>query len=436
MGSWKKYVLWFAQEHIEFRAAVSARLTSLTISSTTNVHLAPPIQEIKSLLASLQIPIRGWPATATLEHQPYWLVELPDDTAAKRLAERSISLRCVLELWSHALASNDAFHRDTAAYLATNAAYVSDLCAERNSFRITVDTFNRHLTQAEKVERIETLDYLPVLGPVDLRTPDVHWYYIEYYGRDPLYVPELPAAQIFGRWLADGRRAMLKEISLKTRKFIGNTSMDAQLSVLMANQAQVRAGDVVLDPFVGSGSLLVPAAKFGAYVMGCDIDFLTLHARTRPSRITGKKVREVDESIRANLRQYGCEGRYVDLVVSDFSKPMWRERMQFDSIITDRKLASLQLWFGKEANHPQSPAQHRTEFARPPRRWRRRSRAASSAPSPPRRRSASRRPATTICPSCLPTCCASLWPICGWAVDWCAGFRFSSTYASSSTKTS
>ena len=39
--------------------------------------------------------------------------------------------------------------------------------------------------------------------------------------------------------------------------------MDAQLAIIMANQAQVKLGDMVLDPFVGSGSLLVAAAHFG-----------------------------------------------------------------------------------------------------------------------------------------------------------------------------
>lgn len=64
--------------------------------------------------------------------------------------------------------------------------------------------------------------------------------------------------------------------------------MDPQLSLLMANQAKVKNGDIILDPFVGSGSLLVAAAHFGGYVVGTDIDFLMLHARTRPSRITQK----------------------------------------------------------------------------------------------------------------------------------------------------
>lgn len=62
--------------------------------------------------------------------------------------------------------------------------------------------------------------------------------------------------------------------------------MDAQLSLLMANQARVREGDLCLDPFVGSGSLLIAAAHFGGYILGTDIDYLMLHAKTRPTRIT------------------------------------------------------------------------------------------------------------------------------------------------------
>lgn len=36
-----------------------------------------------------------------------------------------------------------------------------------------------------------------------------------------------------------GQRHLFKQYSLKTRRFIGNTSMDPQLSFLMANQGQV-----------------------------------------------------------------------------------------------------------------------------------------------------------------------------------------------------
>lgn len=58
----------------------------------------------------------------------------------------------------------------------------------------------------------------------------------------------------------------------------------------------------------------------------------------KPSRCTQKK-RDKNESIRANLQQYGLEKFYVDALVADSSKSgMWRQQTAFDVIITDRKL--------------------------------------------------------------------------------------------------
>lgn len=262
--------------------------------------------------------------------KPYWLIYLQDEQSAKQLASRSVSLRCILELWS--CSDNfDLFHTNLQQYC--NDYEKPEIFDQ--TFRIIVETYNRHFTQSEKVEKIETLPYLPVRGNCNLKKPQVIWWYIEYYGLDPNDVPAQPDAIIFGRWIADGQRSVINDISLKTRKFIGNTSMDPQLSLLMANQAMIKPNDFVYDPFVGTGSLLVAAAKFGAYVTGSDIDYMMLHAKTRPSRIS-QKVREKDESIRANLRQYNCEHLYIDVLVSDFSKTIWSENIRFNSIITDR----------------------------------------------------------------------------------------------------
>ena len=86
---------------------------------------------------------------------------------------------------------------------------------------------------------------------------------------------------------------------------------------------------LTVDPFVGTGSLLLAAAEFGAYVTGnfikcgvkskqksnkggnvsgSDIDFLMLHARTRPSRV-GQKKRADDEAMKANFEQYDLAHR-------------------------------------------------------------------------------------------------------------------------------
>lgn len=63
--------------------------------------------------------------------------------------------------------------------------------------------------------------------------------------------------------VVDGQRELIQTHSLKKRHFIGNTSMDAQLALVMANQARVDHADVIYDPFVGSGSLFIAAAHFG-----------------------------------------------------------------------------------------------------------------------------------------------------------------------------
>jgi len=92
--------------------------------------------------------------------------------------------------------------------------------------------------------------------------------------------------------------------------------------------------DLVLDPFVGTGSLLVAAAMMGAMVCGNDIDYLMLHGKTRPTRAK-QKSRAEDESVKANFEQYGVQSRYLDVLVGDASLPLWRDDLKFDAIITD-----------------------------------------------------------------------------------------------------
>ncbi|XP_059612060.1 tRNA (guanine(10)-N2)-methyltransferase homolog [Phlebotomus argentipes] len=304
----KKYILWFAQEHVNFRY--------------------PEIQSIFKLFnicPNLKKP-------ECPEH-PFWVVDLPDEESARKIASRSVSLRCILELWAHAT-SVPVMHKNVQSLIEQNPQWKETIFHKNSSFKITVETYNKHISQAEKLQKIETFQYIPTSGEVNLKNPDVQFMYFEFYGLDPTNVPAEPDNAFFGRWIADGRRSDLKELSLKRRKFIGNTSMDPQLSTLMANQALTREGDLILDPFVGTGSLLVNAAKFGAFVLGTDIDFLMLHARTRPSRIR-QKEREKDESVRANLMQYGCQDKYLDVCVADFSLPIWNSHLRLDAIITD-----------------------------------------------------------------------------------------------------
>jgi tRNA (guanine10-N2)-methyltransferase len=45
----------------------------------------------------------------------------------------------------------------------------------------------------------------------------------------------------------------------------------------MCNQALVQSGNLVIDPFVGTGGLLIPAASKGAITFGSDLDIRVLN---------------------------------------------------------------------------------------------------------------------------------------------------------------
>ncbi|XP_048009461.1 tRNA (guanine(10)-N2)-methyltransferase homolog isoform X2 [Megalobrama amblycephala] len=243
---------------------------------------------------------------------------------------RTVCGKSAFELWGHGR-TTDELRRSLLEYPAENMA---PYLQQNSTYKINVYTFNKTLEFKDRIKKIDALDFLPFEGKVNLKDPEHIFCLLEDYGSDPNDIPEEPFHVYFGRWIADGQRELIRSYSVKKRHFIGNTSMDAGLSFIMANHAKVKADDLVYDPFVGTGSLLVACSHFGAYVCGTDIDYNTIHGIGKASR-KNQKWRGPDENIRANLRQYGAESLYVDVMVSDASKPVWRKNAQFDAIVTD-----------------------------------------------------------------------------------------------------
>jgi len=240
-----------------------------------------------------------------------------------------VSVRSLYQLWAVATNYDELYAKIKRCPLMKKP----ENCRKERSFRIQVEAFGKKLSNKRKIEKIEKFAFLPFEGPIQLNHPTNSFHLIEYYGIDPNNVSDKPELLFFGKWLANGDRKIISDICLKHRKFISTTSMDPTLSLIMANLAQIKANDVVFDPFAGSGSLLVTAAYFGGYVIGADIDFLLFHGRSKPCR-SKVKQRDPDENIRANLKQYGLESKYLDVVLSDFSRPLWN-KFEFDAIITD-----------------------------------------------------------------------------------------------------
>ncbi|XP_078256297.1 tRNA (guanine(10)-N(2))-methyltransferase TRMT11 isoform X1 [Rhinoraja longicauda] len=261
---------------------------------------------------------------------PFWIVHIPSEEVAKAVMRRTVCAKSIFELWGQGRTHED-LHNSLINYPTDK---MIPYLQHGSTYQIKVYAFNKTLSHNERIQRIDDLGFLPFQGTVKLKNPEHEFWLLEDYGTDPNNAPEEPFCIYFGRWIADGQRDLINLYSVKKRHFIGNTSMDAGLSFLIANHAKAGANDLVFDPFVGTGSLLVACAHFGAYVCGADINYNIIHGRGKASR-KDQKWRGPDENIRANLRQYGLEQFYVDVLVSDASKNVWRKANFFDAIITD-----------------------------------------------------------------------------------------------------
>jgi len=283
--------------------------------------------EFESVANLLEIPLT-WVFSS--ETHPWVILDLASEDHAQGILSRSVSVKYCLHLWAEG-DSYEEFHKNLKEFPFHEQ---EEWLREETSFKVQIESFNKKTSGDERLQKIESLSYIPIKGPVSLDKPKVIFSYLEFHGFDHNNLPEEPVKIMFGRQLGEGQRERISKLSIKKRKFIGNTTMDPTLSLLMANLAKVAAGHIVLDPFVGTGSLLLAAAEFGGRVLGGDIDYLTLHARSKPTRV-GQKVRANDESMKANFEQYGLTSCYLGVIAGDFSLSPWRDQPWIDCIITD-----------------------------------------------------------------------------------------------------
>ena len=222
------------------------------------------------------------------------------------ILDRAVLVKDFIELWAEA-SNLDAIH----GLLRHSMHYYEPFCSA--SFRFVVKCFGATVSERQQQEMINSFAYMNLNGTVILSGEcDVVF---------GLFFDAECSKFYFGRWIGKASRSLVDRFTLKKRAYLGTTSMDAELSLIMANMARVKPGDLVYDPFVGTGSLLYPSAFFGAYVIGSDID--------------GRQMRGRDNSIYTNLERYNVEQQMLGALVSDFARNTWRSELKFDAIITD-----------------------------------------------------------------------------------------------------
>ncbi|KAK5969491.1 tRNA guanosine-2'-O-methyltransferase TRM11 [Trichostrongylus colubriformis] len=168
-------------------------------------------------------------------------------------------------------------------------------------------------------------------SPVDLCTPHNAFYVLEEFS-DPTKLE--PQRLFFCRLIGVGQYKLKSCYDIKTRKYIGNTTMDPELAFIQSNITSVCMDDIVLDPFMGTGGLLLSAAEFGAYTIGTEINYQIAKAIGKSSR-HDMQMRSSEESVKANFEQYGTDRYYLCGLLADACwHDLWA-RPIFNAIVAD-----------------------------------------------------------------------------------------------------
>lgn len=200
---------------------------------------------------------------------------IKDAEALRVVASRAVLVHAAYEIWgigttltacaeaANAMADADPrfapFLEGKGKRWAARCLVFGEVCGRRKSLS----------DLPQKLEAFRPLlERLP--GRVDLKRPELHLTLLE----DGDAAQGEPLHRVFlARELCRGAHGKTQKLSLKRRGYVTTTSMDAKTSLVMANVAGLREGDRVLDPFAGSGGLLLAAAEMGAGVtVGVDVN--------------------------------------------------------------------------------------------------------------------------------------------------------------------
>ncbi|KAI9510945.1 tRNA guanosine-2'-O-methyltransferase [Russula earlei] len=295
----RPYLVVFAQAHEEFRVP--------ELRSVAELHDFP-----------LCIPDDFDPS------RPFGVLALEQEVHVQLLARRCILIKSVYELCARGRTYEEVHERNRAS------RHLWEKYIPNTSFKFVVNGFNHSISKARQREIIEEFSYMGFMGRIDLRSPEITMGCFEEYwdvrcatGNNHKGTGGIREI-FFGRLLEQGSaRPLIRTFDVKKRQYFGNTSMEAEISLLMANQTLASPGKLIYDPFIGTGSLAYTSAHFGALVFGSDIDGRQMRGKDAQPGIMGAAA------------QYGVRRRILDLCTFDITRNPWRCGGLFDAIITD-----------------------------------------------------------------------------------------------------
>ncbi|EUD67729.1 hypothetical protein C922_01918 [Plasmodium inui San Antonio 1] len=323
--------------------------------SSHNKYDECKITELKSLLHIFGYKDEG---KALLNHtnkhkgEVFVKVTLPEDIDWKSVISRSVLIKGIIQIWSEGPTYDDVLND----LLSKEHLFSSHL--EDKKWRFHFNSFGKIVSQNDKVKKMEHFKVILDKYPkVDLSSPEVELGLLEEYDQNnmgilkKIFFGKSMALRKNNRTLVYRRNDeghMINDVrtkktqlawwihySLNKRPVLGPTTTDNELAFLMCNIAKIKAGHIVLDPFVGSGGLLITSSIFNAICVGNDIDIRLLKGYKIAYLNPHMQHKSRNKNIFENFLHYDLS--LPEILVSDNSKPVWNafHKPWVDAIVTD-----------------------------------------------------------------------------------------------------
>jgi len=180
----------------------------------------------------------------------------------------------------------------------------NDLDLEGRTFAIRVKRLDDKWEPEDSQAMIRNIaDILDRTGKVDLDSPDME-------------LRIIMGKKLHAGWqLHEIDRTSFEKRKGKDRPFSHPISLHPRYARAMVNMARIRPEDMLLDPFCGTGGILIEAGLTGARIMGSDIDPRMIEGcRINLSHFLGEdKQFQLHELDVANIEKLGK----VDAIVTD-----------------------------------------------------------------------------------------------------------------------
>lgn len=255
--------------------------------------------------------------TPLLSQNPYIQVSLPAE-ACQKIASRSVSI----ERFSYFISSGSSLEELISNTLKSynEDPKIQGIISNDSSFAFRFDTYNKKLSQPEKESIINSFSSVPLNGKVELKGPG-RTFIVSICGNHYYFSLETAKSK-------QKRCSFYSKYNLPQREYLGPTTTDIELAMLMVNQAQIVENSFVLDPFVGTGGVLLAASVFKPVCFGGDIDMRVLKGLA-----VGRSTKGTQADIFTNFKNYGF--RTPEIYRCDNSNPCIKRLEIFDAVICD-----------------------------------------------------------------------------------------------------